>query len=69
MHQPPVPNDAARLVALSQYQILDTPPDAAFDDLARAERSEKSVYCSCAQHRLGAVGQIVLPQRPGKIVQ
>lgn len=29
------PNEAARLAALNQYQILDTPPEAAFDDLAQ----------------------------------
>ncbi len=34
MHPLPTPDDAARLAALDQYQILDTPPDAAFDDLA-----------------------------------
>jgi diguanylate cyclase (GGDEF)-like protein/PAS domain S-box-containing protein len=33
MHQLPAPDDAARCAALSQYQILDTPPDPAFDDL------------------------------------
>jgi PAS domain S-box-containing protein len=35
MHPLPAPDDAARLAALSQYQILDTSPDAMFDDLAR----------------------------------
>jgi hypothetical protein len=32
---PLAPDEAARLTALYQYQILDTPPEAAFDDLAR----------------------------------
>lgn len=29
------PNETARLAALQRYQILNTPPEAAFDDLAR----------------------------------
>jgi len=33
---PPIPtNESARLSALSRYHILDTPPEAAFDDIAR----------------------------------
>ncbi len=35
MHQPSAPDEAARVAALYQYQILDTPPDAAFNDLVR----------------------------------
>ncbi|HLF00546.1 MAG TPA: PAS domain-containing protein, partial [Anaerolineales bacterium] len=36
MPPPPVPdNEEARLVALRRYNILDTDPDPAFDDLAR----------------------------------
>ncbi|MBI5383245.1 MAG: response regulator [Verrucomicrobia bacterium] len=34
------PNEAERLEALRRYQILDTPPEAAFDDLARLAASE-----------------------------
>ncbi len=34
--KPPLPsNEAARLDALRQYQVLDTPPEEAFDDLVR----------------------------------
>lgn len=34
--KPPLPsNEAARLEALRQYQVLDTPPEEGFDDLAR----------------------------------
>jgi two-component system NtrC family sensor kinase len=34
MKQPPLPaNEQDRLKALEQYQILDTDPESAFDDL------------------------------------
>src|SRR6266571_726661 len=36
MMKPPFPADeAARLAALRDYDVLDTPPEQAFDDLAR----------------------------------
>jgi signal transduction histidine kinase len=36
MMKPPLPlNEAARLDVLREYDVLDTPPEAAFDDLAR----------------------------------
>jgi signal transduction histidine kinase len=36
MIKPPLPiNEATRLDALREYDVLDTPPEAAFDDLAR----------------------------------
>ena len=34
--RPPIPtNESARLSALNRYHILDTPPEEAFDDIAR----------------------------------
>ncbi|MBW4576675.1 MAG: PAS domain S-box protein [Aphanothece sp. CMT-3BRIN-NPC111] len=35
MNNQPLKNEATRFVALDQYQILDTEPEAAFDDIAR----------------------------------
>ena len=37
MQLPPAPDEAARLAALYEYQILDTPPNGAFDDIARLD--------------------------------
>ena len=34
-HVPALCNDAERLAALRRYGVLDTPPEAAFDDITR----------------------------------
>ena len=35
IHPPSIADEAARQAALEQYQILDTPPEEAFDEIAR----------------------------------
>ncbi|WP_165953343.1 GAF domain-containing protein [Deinococcus sp. S9] len=46
MAVPPPTNEAARLAALARYRVLDTPPEEAFDRIARLATQVLNVACA-----------------------